>query len=1008
MTTDPQLTISIFGTPQVMLNGAPVSGWVSRKSQALLLYLATERRRHQREQIATVLFDSRTSARALGNLSVLLSDLRKKMGASFFLTDRHTIQLNPAQSVTLDAHTLTATVEQLDVMGDRLTRSQLAMLRQAVDGYQEVLAGFHVRNATGFEEWLLLQRAHYQEVAARAWTLLTKGYESRNQLSESIEAARQLQALDPLRESTHRQLMRLYLLQGERSMALAQFETLQTLLWDELGVEPDDATLQLHEQIARETGTVAVERRSQPQPTSHNLPAETTVFFGRTRELAQLHTQLDNPDCRLLTLVGQGGSGKSRLAMTAARSRAGRYLDGVWFVPLAAVTDTAGIVTTLANVFGLHFQGNVAPREQVQNWLRGREMLLVLDNFEQLMDGDAPDFISGLLQAAPDVQLLITSRERLQLAAEWLLEVGGLPYSADSTAARDLFVERATRLQPEFALSAETTPLLLRLCQLVDGLPLAIELAASWIRTLSLSAIVGEVERNLDFLATRLRDLPPRHRSIRAVIDASWQQLTAHEQIAYAKLAIFRASFSREAAQAVTDVSASTLALLIDRSLLDRVGQDRYRFHPLLQQFATERLTAKLDLHATLSQRHATYFAQHLAAVQPAVLRGDAAVIADLRADAENVRSAWQWAVTQQARDVIDIAWGGYYTFLFDVLSQYAEGIEQFTAATAFLDKPSDEPLLAALTARIGWLQMEMNQIEAAAQSLEASLTLAQKQRLLALEVYVLARLAMVKVWQGELARARELLESAETHCRAHPDLAAEHPVVLVHTAILYRHEGHAEQGLALLQEAHERALAGDDTQTLEVIYNNLGTTYFKLARWAEARTAFEANLERNEVQGNRRNAAIALHNLMHVCMKLRDFAAARDYGLRSLRLFQELQQTQYATMTLSILGDVERLAGQRSTARKRYRAALRQAALGRAEWIQLDALERYARLLIAEAQTLDAHEILTFVAHHPAAIAETRESAERQLAELVGVVSADSHTKPVPQRSLVEFIAQF
>jgi predicted ATPase/transcriptional regulator with XRE-family HTH domain len=324
---------------------------------------------------------------------------------------------------------------------------------------------------------------------------------------------------------------------------------------------------------------------------STNLPAPPTPLIGRETELAQIAARLDQRDCRLLTLVGPGGVGKTRLALQAAIELSASFPDGVCFVPLAALNSAELLVPAIAGALGFTFHGRADPKAQLLTYLREKDLLLVLDNFEQLLAG--ADVLSDLIQVAPGVVLLATSREPLHLRVEWLLDIPGLlvPARADdsgveqSSAVR-LFVQTANRMQADFTLSPATIPSVVRICQFVAGMPLAIELAAAWVRSRSCSEIARELEQSLESLATTMHDVPARHRSMRAVFDHSWRLLSDAEQGVLRRLSVFRGGMQADAAARVAGATPLLLAALVDKSLLRHNGAGRYQLHELVQRYA--------------------------------------------------------------------------------------------------------------------------------------------------------------------------------------------------------------------------------------------------------------------------------------------------------------------------------------------------------------------------------------------------------------------------------------
>ena len=260
----------------------------------------------------------------------------------------------------------------------------------------------------------------------------------------------------------------------------------------------------------------------------HNLPTFPTPFIGRVDEIGQLSHLLDDPACRLLTLVGPGGMGKTRLGVEVARCKLGDFPDGVYFIPLQPLRAADQMVSAVIDALPL--QAIREPQQELMNYLGEKHLLLIIDNFEHVLAGS--DLVSAMLAHAPRIKVLVTSRETLKLQGEWVRTVSGLTYPAEgspqndgSYSAAELFSETARRLRGDFSLDNEY-PRVIRICQLVEGMPLALELAAGWMTTLTCAEIVYEVERNLDFLTSETRDLPERHRSMQAVFEHSWQLLT--------------------------------------------------------------------------------------------------------------------------------------------------------------------------------------------------------------------------------------------------------------------------------------------------------------------------------------------------------------------------------------------------------------------------------------------------------------------------------------------------
>src|SRR5262245_1088704 len=595
-----RLSLSLLGAVQLSLDRAAVTTFDSDKVRALLIYLAVEAQQpHRRERLVGLLWPESAEGAARRSLNQALYNLRQAIGDQtatppYLHIRRDELQFNSASEHTLDVATFTTLLDTCERHPHQRIESCPACaqrLQQAAALYRgSFLEQFSVADSEAFEEWTLVKREALHRRALHSLAQLADHHEARGEYQAARRyAARQLE-LDAWREEAHRQLMRALALNGERSAALAEYESCRHILADELGVEPSEETTALYRQIQ------AGERQAEHLPREHvridTLPQVLTPFVGRSHEVAELIGLLADPTCRLLTLVGPGGIGKTRLALHIAAQQRAAFAHGVAFVPLAAITSASLLVPSIADGLGFAFYGPVDPTAQLLNYLREKQVLLLLDNAEQLLDGLG--LLPEVLQHAPGVKLLVTSREPLTLPGEWVCEVAGLALRADDhtheSDAAALFVQRARRAQTGFVVSEAERREVARICRLVDGMPLAIELAAAWVRTLSCAEIAQEIQHNLDFLASSARELEARHRSVRAVLDQSWQALADTEQQVLRCLGVFRGGFARAAAEQVASASLGVLSALLAKSLVHRSAEGRYDLHELVQQYGAEKL----------------------------------------------------------------------------------------------------------------------------------------------------------------------------------------------------------------------------------------------------------------------------------------------------------------------------------------------------------------------------------------------------------------------------------
>src|SRR5215218_2306570 len=671
-----ELRVRVLGGAELAVSGRPLIELASAKAAALVVYLAVTGSGHSRSALAGLLWSDQPEATARANLWLALTKLRRVLPEHLEVT-RQTVALAPDRPVWVDA------VEVARVAAGERDGDELLVAVRLCRG--EFLEGFEVPGAPLFDEWLVGWRA---AVRADMLAVLDRAVVFARDEADAVtgvEVARRMLELEPLHEEAHRALMWFLATGGRRSAALAQYETCRYVLREELGVEPSPATAALRDEIAGTGGftklgarpPTAAGRRDQHEAhpperdagapaaevavavAAPDLPRPLTTLVGREQELVRLRELLDDPACRLVTLVGPGGIGKTRLAVEVATARQDRHRDGVVFVSLVGVSPARPeeaadlVVANLAGALGVSLAVPRDPLELLVDHLTGRELLLVLDNLEQLRD--AAGVLAELLRRAPGVQVLATSRRRLGLGVEWLLEVPGLPYppagagvDAAGYEAVQLFQERARLLRPDLpAGDAEGAG---RVCRLLAGVPLAIELAARWVRSASPAAIADRLAGGLDHLETSAADVERRHRSLRSVIDWSWELLTAEECRALRRLSVMRGGFDLAAAQQVAGAGLPLLAGLVDQSLVAAGEDGRYDMHELLRQYAAERLAADPAEEADARRRHA----EHYAALLPDPAEASAVEAPSLEAEVENLRAATDWLVRHGDPAVLD------------------------------------------------------------------------------------------------------------------------------------------------------------------------------------------------------------------------------------------------------------------------------------------------------------------------------------------------------------------
>ncbi len=926
-----RLTLSLLGPLHATLDSQPVTTFKYDKVRALLAYLAVEADRpHEREALLGLLWPDLPEDAARNNLRQTLLTLREALGdrtaqPPFVLASRATIQLNPHSDYWLDVAAFTGLLAES--RGHRHASAAgcsacARRLQRALELYRgPFLSEFFLPDSEAFEEWALLRREQLHRQMLDALAQLVAHYERRGAYATALEYAHRQLAADPWREESHRDVMRLQMLSGQRGAALAQFERCRQLLAETLGVEPDAETTALYQQIrsAADEGAPELHRLSLPTARRHNLPAQPTPFVGREAELEAIGRLLDDEGCRLLTLVGPGGIGKTRLGLQAATERVDTFADGVCFVALAGLPSADLLVSEIAAALGVELGTSADPRATLLGHLRERELLLVLDNFEHLVAG--ADLLAEIVRAAPDVTLLVTSRERLLLHGEWVYAVEGLPVpdgaglrgaALEELAANDavqLFVQSARRARADFALSAENAADVVRICQLVAGMPLAIELAANWSRALTCAEIAQEIERGSAFLATSMaRDGPERHRSLQAVFDHSWRMLSGEEQRVMRQLAVFRGGFRRDAAQDVAGAALPVLASLVDRSLLRHTLGGRYELHELVRQYAAQQLSRAGEEERAL-QRHAAYFGALAEAADPQLVGPEQQLwLARLDQEHDNLRAALRWALEGRAVPLA-LTTGAALRRFWAIRGAFVEGrawLERALARASGRDVPP----------------------EARLQALNAAGTLARL--------------------QGDLARGQELLEECLALSRA-SGARYWSATALNGLGLVARRRGDPDRAAALYEESLALAREIGDERSIVNALSNLAGVVNAQGDHARAAELYEESLAFSRRAGDQLGIAADLNNLANAIFDLGDYPRAQALYEESLALYRSGGDEYGASLALYNLGDLAHRQGQLERARAHLGEALTIAHtlhnhLGRAEY-----LEKLASLAAAE-----------------------------------------------------------
>jgi predicted ATPase/DNA-binding SARP family transcriptional activator len=998
------LRLCLLGPPHVEDDGATVS-IPTRKATALLAYLAVTGQVHSRETVATMFWPEYERSRAFANLRRTLWLLNQALGKGWLDAGAETIGLRQEAGLWLDVVVfrdhLSACPAEEPAETEACSACLTSLATAAALYRDDFMAGFTLPDSPRFDEWQFFEREGLRSELAGALQRLVRCHAARHDYELAIAHARSWLALDPLHEAAHQALMRLYAWAGRRTAALRQYQECVRILEEELGAQPEEATRRLYEDIqAGQPPSPPGESDGGPQGQvpRKNLPSQPTPFVGREAELAEIARLLQDPDCRLLTLVGPGGVGKSRLALQAAAQQADllptRYVDGVHFVPLAGVSAAEFVVPAIASALSFSFyeQEGADARQQLLDYLQNKRMLLLLDNLEHLLD--KVDLLADILDQALGVRLLVTSRERLNLQSEWVIEVPGLRCPGDDPVgplpeydAVQLFLSRAGQVDAGFSPLEETIPDLGRICQLVDGLPLAIELAAAWTKILSSSEIVehlsGELGVGLEVLTSSLRDVPDRHRSLAAVCDHSWALLSAEEQRTFAQLSVFRGGFRREAAEQVAGARLPLLLALVDKSLVRAYPSGRFDVHSILQQYAAGKLSADPQEEAEARKRHSDYFLAWLQQQEGSLKGADQMeALAEIGADLDNVRAAWRWAIDQGRVAEIRQAAPGLWYF-YSMRSLLEEGEQAFARAVEMLEaragQGSDTDIaLGLVLAFHGRLCVRLLCLEDGAAALRKSLeilrpldapeelglalsfafrrsvvnSMAEAEKLLQESLAINRKLgrrwevafSLLQFVAGMATDWRGLAdeESLGQYLQESYDISSELGDRWIATAALViRAEyncsrGEIPEGIHDLEESLIVMREIGDGQAVQYILDNLGYYSRMLGHYEKARQYHLESLDVADEVGDGLGVAGSLQNLAVVAYDEGEYDKAMHYAEQSLAIRRQLGRTWETGYSLQLLGDIALARGEADEAFQRYRESLD--VVEDFEWLQVDA----------------------------------------------------------------------
>jgi predicted ATPase/DNA-binding SARP family transcriptional activator len=1012
------LKLYFFGPPHLVLDSVPVK-LNRRKAVALLVYLTVTGERHSRDKLAALFWPEAGQDRARANLRQTLWHLRSSLNESWLDTTDETVARQSHTNLWVDVEAFRALLSAFHAhnhQAGELCTACVPLLTEAVTLYrQDFLSGFGLSDSTAFDEWQFFQTEGLQRELAAALQQLVHYHINREEFEPAISYTRRWLNLDSLHEPAQRQLVRLYARTGQRAAALRQYRACVRVLEEELAVSPKRETVELFETIksrqllipSAKDPSVRQKAVSPLLPAKHssNLPSPSTPFIGRRKELTEITKLIRDPDCRLLTLVGPGGIGKTRLSIQTAAEIAAGFPDDACYAPLASITSVEFITSAIADALCLVSFHEGDPKSRLLAYLKEKRLLLVLDNFDHLLDGAG--LMTEILNRAPGVKILVTSRERLHLKEEWIYHVKGLDYPPGEVAcdlenydAVQLFLLSARRILSDFTPAAEDNAAVMRICQLVEGIPLGVELAAAWLPIFSCREIAQEIKHSIDFLTVSLRNLPPRHRSMRAVFESSWKRLSAQEKSVLHKLSVFRGGFTQQAVQAVADAAPSLLLALADKSFLRRNALGRYEIHKLLRQFAEEKLKALSKEYEYACCQHSSYYAVFLRRKSAALKSGgQVKALDEIEMEIDNIRVAWNWAAVNCKAGVLQDFLISLALF-YEMRSRFREGREMFGSAVEHLRAASlggdgqvvlaQLMVLRAVFCRHLVHNLDVKKIYQEAVPLLQPLDTAEARRYYRQslemrqkigdhwgEAAALNSLGTIALNMGEYRQAEHLLRKALALTESMVDLngIAWSTGHLENIAIV---RGRYEEAGALARQGYRLAREIGNQGTLAWRLYDLGKIALAQEQHEEASDFFQKSLRIFNTIDHKLGPARVLLYLSRMVLMTGDAVKARRLAQESLALAEAAASPMEHSTALYHLGEASCELGDFSAA---YEYLLKSIEMA----VKLGVLGRTVRYLVGVAgllaKTGEAEKsvaLLAFVLSHPASWQETNNWAGR------------------------------
>ena len=851
-------------------------------------------------------------------ISLLRKAIREEDQAIIF-ADREQVGIQPQANLRVDLlefSTWMQTAYNHYKNSHGLGTVNIYALKKAIQLYKNpFLDRYQLNISPLFDEWLLITREKFDTLAVEGLAYLANYYTRRDEKTNAIKLLRKIIHIMPWDESAHYQLIQLLAQDQQWSAAQKQYASLVQYLKNDLNVNPDPKTVALFEQVrAQSLSILPSEPHEKP---IHNLSLITNRFVGREKELSKISEWVANPAQRLINILGMGGVGKTRLALEIAHEQVGIFQQGVFVVWLRNIDSLDGFISEIGKALALHFSDQTTKNQQILDYCRHKHLLLLLDNLDELSAlQEVQLFLEALIIECVQVQVLITSRYKVNIADETVFHLDGLEFedfhqATGPSDAVQLFTQRVQTTQRKFELSATNQSTILKLCSLVEGHPLAIELVAGSVVGNIEKKIEETIEQGMGSFISALTSHQNHHHTLSAVFEMSWVRLTPKEQATLARIAVFKGGFEENTVKEIFGINTHRLTSLLDKSLVRVSFEGRYDLHEIVRQFAEQKLIECGEWESAV-EAMSYYYVAFLKVQAQNFEAGEQSTCMDcIENELENIRVAWIWILlTERYSLLIELIDVLYQYFI--VRSRFAQGIEWLQEARLQVENKTDQKLLyAMLLNRIGYLAYKTRLNELSQQSLSTSYDL-----LLTLNNDQEMALCLVGLGQIELRSHKKYQNSLEYASRSFQlyqklgDTSGQAHAAYLKGVVLNRMADY-DAAEPALQEALNLSREKNNLRRMISPLNLLGDIACIKGHYDKAEEFFKEGLEIAIKLGDRFNQGVLLNNLATLFHYSKEYDMERKVLLESLAICEEIGDQDGIALAYNNLSEVYMVKGE-------------------------------------------------------------------------------------------------